>query len=62
MKKVLVFVALAVLMNITACKPGGPGGPSGTPNPPFKGEVPQDAYVFQGEPGVYGGQLVLGEG
>jgi peptide/nickel transport system substrate-binding protein len=52
-------VALVVLTLSAACKPGGSGGPSGTPNPKFEGEAPQDAYLFQGEPGVYGGQLVL---
>src|SRR5205085_5300180 len=59
MRRVFIFAVIVVLMTIAACKPGGVGGPSGTPNPPFAGEVPQDAYVFQGEPGVYGGQLVL---
>ena len=33
---------------------------AGAPEPPFAGEAPAEAYVFQGEPGVYGGQLVLG--
>jgi peptide/nickel transport system substrate-binding protein len=59
MRRLYLCVALAVLVLIAACKPGASGGPSGTPNPPFAGDVPQDAYVFQGEPGVYGGQLVL---
>ncbi|HJQ22678.1 MAG TPA: ABC transporter substrate-binding protein [Blastocatellia bacterium] len=59
MKKSLICAALSALIALTACKPGSVGGPSGTPNPPFAGDVPQDAYVFQGEPGVYGGQLVL---
>jgi peptide/nickel transport system substrate-binding protein len=59
MRKVFIFAVIVVLMTIAACKPGGVGGPSGHPDPEFKGDVPQDAYVFQGEPGVYGGQLVL---
>jgi len=59
MRKAFICAALSALMALVACKPGGVGGPSGTPNPPFAGDLPQDAYVFQGEPGVYGGQLVL---
>src|SRR2546423_9238469 len=59
MRKSLICAALSALIALTACKPGSVSGPSGTPNPPFAGDLPQDAYVFQGEPGVYGGQLVL---
>src|ERR1051325_5439402 len=59
MRKAFICAALSALMALAACKPSGVGGPSGTPNPPFAGDPPQDAYVFQGEPGVYGGQLVL---
>jgi len=59
MRKFFIVAVIVSLMTIAACKPGGGGAPSGTPNPPFAGEVPQDAYIFQGEPGVYGGQLVL---
>jgi peptide/nickel transport system substrate-binding protein len=59
MRKFMVCAVIVGLMTAAACKHNGAGAPSGTPNPPFQGEPPQDAYVFQGEPGVYGGQLVL---
>jgi len=32
---------------------------SGEPNPPFKGELPQDVYKYSGPPGGYGGTLAL---
>jgi peptide/nickel transport system substrate-binding protein len=59
MKRIIVVAVMIALMAIAACKPGASGGATGAPNPPFLGEPPEEAYVFQGEPGVYGGQLVL---
>jgi peptide/nickel transport system substrate-binding protein len=59
MRKFFTFAVIVVLMIIAACKPGGVGVPSDKPDPPFEGEVPQDAYQFKGEPGSYSGQLVL---
>ncbi|HKP86865.1 MAG TPA: ABC transporter substrate-binding protein [Blastocatellia bacterium] len=59
MKRIIVVAVTIALMAIAACKQGAPGEKSEGPNPPFQGEPPEDAYVFQGEPGVYGGQIVL---
>jgi len=43
----------------TACGGRAPSVASGTPNPPFEGDPPQDAYRYNGETGSYGGTLVL---
>jgi peptide/nickel transport system substrate-binding protein len=59
MKRVIVVAVMIALFAISACKPGAQGGSAGTPNPPFQGEPPEDVYVFEGEPGVYSGQIVL---
>lgn len=59
MKKIAVAAVIAATVAIAACNPSGPASPSGIPNPPFLGEPPQDAYIYQGEPGVYGGTMVL---
>ena len=59
MKSIAVTLFLLSLLFGASCKSGRPTT-AGTPNPPFAGEAPEEAYVFQGEPGVYGGQLVLG--
>lgn len=55
-----LFIALLIfVVSSSSCKSPGDSPSSGTPNPPFEGTPPQDAYVFQGEPGVYGGQWVM---
>jgi peptide/nickel transport system substrate-binding protein len=59
MKRIVVVAVMIALLTLAACQRGAPGASTGTPNPPFLGEVPQDVYIFQGEPGVYGGQIVL---
>lgn len=59
MKRIVVIAAMIITMAVVACGPHKNPATSGTPNPPFEGEKPQDAYVFQGEPGIYGGQMVL---
>jgi peptide/nickel transport system substrate-binding protein len=53
----IVIASAAALVEI-ACNPA-PATLTGHPDPPFAGEPPQDAYVFDGEPGIYGGTLVL---
>src|SRR5215213_1397552 len=58
MKKIVVALVMTAMIAAAGCRGGAAGGATGTPNPPFQGEQPQDAYVFQGEPGVYGGALV----
>lgn len=47
-------------MLFAACgRTTSPPAVTGTPNPPFEGEPPAEPHIFQGEPGVYGGQMVL---
>src|SRR5258708_5939134 len=60
MKKFLILVLAAILL-APGCQPKKPRGGSGAPDPPFQGTAPQEAYVFSGEPGVYGGAMVLAE-
>jgi peptide/nickel transport system substrate-binding protein len=59
MKKLVVAVVMTAMIVVGGCKVGAPGGPSGTPNPPFQGELPQDVYKYTGETGVYGGTMVI---
>lgn len=59
MKKLVVAVVMTAMIVVSGCKVGAPGGPSGTPNPPFEGELPQDVYKYTGETGVYGGTMVI---
>lgn len=52
-------VALALLLGLAACARPEPAGVAGQPNPPFEGDPPEEAYVYKGEPGSYGGTLTL---
>ncbi len=58
MKRFGVAAVVISLFVSVACS-SRPTGPTGTANPPFQGEKPEQAYVFGGQPGAYGGQLVL---
>lgn len=58
MRNIIVAVVMTALMVAAGCKGSAPGVASGTPNPPFQGDPPQDAYRYTGETGVYGGTLV----
>ena len=60
MKKLISLSLLLALIIIGGCGPTRPQKASGTPNPPFQGQTPEDAYVINSEPGTYGGTLVLG--
>jgi peptide/nickel transport system substrate-binding protein len=60
MKKLISLSLLLALIIIGGCGPTRPQKASGTPNPPFQGQTPEDAYVTNSEPGIYGGTLVLG--
>jgi peptide/nickel transport system substrate-binding protein len=60
MKKIISLSLLLALLIIGGCGPTGSRKGSGTPNPPFQGQTPVDAYVSDCEPGNYGGTLVLG--
>ncbi|HWO01082.1 MAG TPA: ABC transporter substrate-binding protein, partial [Blastocatellia bacterium] len=62
MKKIAVAAVITAIIAIAAACTSNGAGPlttSGVPNPPFKGEPPQDAYLYKGATGVYGGKLVL---
>ena len=59
MRNIIVAVVMTAMIVAAGCKGGAPGAASGTPNPPFQGEPPQDVYTYPGETGVYGGTLVL---
>jgi peptide/nickel transport system substrate-binding protein len=62
-KRAVAFAVVSLVALAAACTqsggPGGPGGPSGVPSPPFEGDPPEEAYVFKGTPGTYGGTLVF---
>lgn len=62
--RAFVFALVATLLVSGGCGgpaggPAGPGTPTGVANPPFEGAPPDDPFVFTGEPGTYGGTLVL---
>jgi peptide/nickel transport system substrate-binding protein len=59
MKRIIVTLVMTAMIGAAGCRGGATGGATGSPNPPFQGEPPQDAYVFEGEPGVYGGTMVV---
>jgi len=59
MKRCVAVVALATLVASAACFRSGPRRPTGVPDPPFEGSAPEQAYVYNGPPGAYGGTLTL---
>ena len=59
MRNVVAAVVMMALIAGAACKNTSTSTTSGTPNPPFQGDIPQDVYKFTGEPGTYGGTMVL---
>lgn len=59
MRRIVIVAVMIALVALAACNPSAPSVTTGGPNPPFQGDLPQDPYIFQGEPGVYGGQIVL---
>ena len=59
MRNIVAAVVMTAMIVAAGCRGGAPSGGSGTPNPPFQGDPPQDKYVYQGEEGSYGGTLVL---
>ncbi|MBK6314143.1 MAG: ABC transporter substrate-binding protein [Blastocatellia bacterium] len=64
--RAIAFALATTLCVATGCTgptagPTGPAamGPTGVPNPPFEGEKPDEPFIFEGEPGTYGGMLVI---
>src|SRR5262249_5364209 len=58
-KKIALILLLALLTLAAACRKVNSGNGGSTPNPPFEGDAPQEAYVSQAESGTYGGQIVM---
>jgi peptide/nickel transport system substrate-binding protein len=61
MRNIVAAVVMTAMIVAAGCRGGAPSVASGTPNPPFEGDPPQDAYKYSGETGVYGGTIVLSE-
>src|ERR1700752_3335509 len=60
MKKLIAAAMLLVLVSVGACRTGSARrGPTGRPVPAFLGDIPQDAFTDNCEPGNYGGTLVM---
>jgi len=59
MRNFVAAVLIAAMIAAAGCGGASTGVSKGTPNPPFQGEPPQDAYQYKGETGSYGGSLVL---
>jgi peptide/nickel transport system substrate-binding protein len=60
MKKFVLFFLIVTMTLASSCGPK-PVPSSGNPDPPFQGAPPQEPYVFEGEPGLYGGQLIMAQ-
>ncbi len=59
MRNIVAAVVMTAMIVAAGCRGGATRIASGTPNPPFEGDAPQDAYAYNGEPGTHGGTLVL---
>jgi peptide/nickel transport system substrate-binding protein len=61
--RAIAFALATMLCVATGCTgpTSGPAGmgPTGVANPPFADPPPDEPFVFEGEPGTYGGMLVL---
>jgi peptide/nickel transport system substrate-binding protein len=60
MRRIIAISLIGIFILIGACgrKRASIGG---QPDPPFQGEVPEDAAVVDAEPGNYGGTLVIAQ-
>ena len=64
MRPIIAVCCIAVAVALGACSSCGRTGHPALvrqPDPPFKGELPEDKYVYDGPTGLYGGELVLAE-
>lgn len=59
MRACILLLLSGLVISASACRAGEQAGSTGVPNPPFQGDPPLDPYVYAGEPGVYGGSLVM---
>lgn len=59
MRNFVVAVVMTAMIVSAGCRGSSSGAVSGTPNPLFQGDPPQDAYKYDGETGVYGGTMVI---
>jgi peptide/nickel transport system substrate-binding protein len=51
--------AIFLALTLVACGRANRGGAAGVADPPFEGNPPEEAYLFEGEPGAHGGTMVL---
>ncbi len=58
MRNIVAAVIMTAMIVASGCGGGAPKIASGTPNPPFQGDPPQDAYKYEGDTGTHGGTLV----
>jgi len=59
MRNIVAAVVMTAMIVAAGCRGDATSVASGTPNQPFQGDPPQDAYKYNGETGSYGGTLVL---
>ena len=59
MRNIVAAVVMTAMIVAAGCRGDATSVASGTPNPPFQGDPPQDVYKYNGETGSYGGTLVL---
>jgi peptide/nickel transport system substrate-binding protein len=59
MRKFIATLVVALLVAVAACNGARERKQTGEPNPPFEGDPPQERYIYNGETGSYGGQMVL---
>ena len=60
MNRIIAVCLLIAMCLLAACSAGSEkSAPLGTANPPFEGEIPEDAHLNLSTPGVYGGTLVM---
>src|ERR1044072_1186123 len=55
----ILLITLLMLVLSSLCCTSPKPDLSGTANPPFEGAPPEDAYISQSAPGIYGGQFVM---
>ena len=50
---------LLLLVLLASCSDREKPISTGVPDPPFEGDPPEEPFVYKGEPGIYGGKIVL---
>jgi peptide/nickel transport system substrate-binding protein len=60
-KAAAIAFLLAAFTTNAGCQRGRVDSGTGTPTSTFQGQLPEEPYVYTGEPGAYGGTLVLAQ-